>query len=117
MTFYFYDLETRGFNPRAARIMQFGGQRTDLDLKPIGQPHNRLIKLTDDVLPEPDAAMVTGITPQQTLSKGLSEAEFLKYCYSKIAKSNTIFVGFNSIRFDDEFMRFLNYRNFYDAYE
>ena len=44
--YYFYDLETSGFNPRTARIMQFAGQRTDMHLKPIGEPHNILIKLT-----------------------------------------------------------------------
>lgn len=36
MTFYFYDLETSGISSRAQRIMQFAGQRTDMDLNPIG---------------------------------------------------------------------------------
>lgn len=116
-SFFFYDLETTGFNPRSARIMQFAGQRTGLDLKPVGEPVNVLIKLTPDVLPEPDAILVTGITPQQTLADGLTEAEFLKLFYEEVAKPGTIFTGFNSIRFDDEFMRFTHYRNFYDAYE
>ncbi len=116
-SFFFYDLETSGFNPRAARVMQFAGQRTDIALKPVGQPVNVLIKLTPDVLPSPDAVLVTGITPQQTLADGLTEAEFLKLFYDEVARPDTIFVGFNSIRFDDEFMRFLHYRNFYDAYE
>src|SRR5665213_4460728 len=116
-SFFFYDLETSGFNPRGARVMQFGGQRTDLELKPVGEPVNVLIKLTPDVLPDPDAVLVTGITPQQTLADGVSEAEFLRLFYEEVVLSGTIFVGFNSIRFDDEFMRFLNYRNFYDAYE
>jgi exodeoxyribonuclease-1 len=117
VSFFFYDLETSGFSPREARIMQFGGQRTDMDLKPIGQPVNQLIKLTPDILPSPDAILITGITPQQTLADGMTEAEFLKYFYKEIVLPDTIFVGFNSVRFDDEFMRFLNYRNFYDAYE
>jgi exodeoxyribonuclease-1 len=116
-TFFFYDLETSGFNPRSARIMQFAGQRTDLQLKPIGEPHNHIIRLSDDVLPEPDAVLITGITPQKTLAEGMHEAEFLKIFYKEIATPGTIFVGFNTIRFDDEFMRFLNYRNFYDPYE
>ena len=67
-TFFFYDLETSGINPREQRIMQFAGQRTDLELKPIGAPENHLIKLTPDIVPEPDAIMLTGITPQQTLA-------------------------------------------------
>jgi exodeoxyribonuclease-1 len=116
-TFFFYDLETSGFNPRSARVMQFAGQRTDMDLKPVGDPVNVLIKLSSDILPEPDAVLLTGITPQQTLSEGLTEAEFLKYFYEEVVQPDTIFMGFNSIRFDDEFMRFLHYRNFYDAYE
>ncbi|MEK7059749.1 MAG: exodeoxyribonuclease I, partial [Patescibacteria group bacterium] len=116
-SFFFYDLETSGFNPRLARAMQFAGQRTDMNLKPIGEPVNTLIKLTPDVLPEPDAVLVTGITPQQTLAEGVTEAEFLKLFYAEVAQPGTIFTGFNNVRFDDEFMRFLNYRNFYDAYE
>ena len=116
-SFFFYDLETSGFSPRAARIMQFAGQRTDMSLRPIGEPVNVLIKLTPDIVPDPDAVLVTGITPQQTLADGLTEAEFLQLFYKEVVKPDTIFVGFNSIRFDDEFMRFLNYRNFYDAYE
>lgn len=97
--------------------MQFAGQRTDLALKPVGEPFNVLIKLTPDVLPEPDAVLVTGLTPQRTAAKGISEAEFLKIFYKEIVRPDTIFLGYNSVRFDDEFMRYLHYRNFYDAYE
>ncbi len=116
-SFFFYDLETSGFDPRSARIMQFAGQRTDMDLRPLGEPINHLIKLTPDVLPDPDAILVTGITPQQTVADGLTEAEFLHLFSEQVVQPDTIFVGFNSIRFDDEFMRFLQYRNFCDAYE
>lgn len=116
-SFYFYDLETSGVNPRKSRIMQFAGQRTDEDFNPIGEPHNILISITDDVLPEPDAVLITGITPQKTLAEGITEAEFCKIFDTEIALGRTTFVGFNNIRFDDEFMRFLLYRNFYDAYE
>jgi exodeoxyribonuclease-1 len=115
-TLYFYDLETTGVKPATGRIMQFGGQRTDLKLKPIGEPHNFLVKLADDVLPDPEAILITGITPQQTVADGLTEAEFLKIFTEEIAVPGTIFTGFNSVRFDDEFMRYLHYRNFYDPY-
>jgi exodeoxyribonuclease-1 len=116
-TFYFYDLETSGFNPRQARIMQFAGQRTDTDLKPIGEPDNILIRMTPDTLPDPDAILVTGITPQATLTDGITEAEFAKYITSKVFIPNTIAVGYNNIRFDDEFIRYTLWRNFYDSYE
>jgi exodeoxyribonuclease I len=116
-SFFFYDLETSGLDPRQSRIMQFAGQRTDEDLNPIGEPVNVLVKLAPDTLPSPDAILVTGITPQQTIADGLTEAEFLKLFYDEVVQPNTTFLGFNSIRFDDEFMRFLHWRNFYDAYE
>ncbi len=116
-SFYFYDLETSGFNPKVARIMQFAGQRTDMGLTPIGEPDNILIRLTPDTLPDPDAILVTGITPQQTLANGITEAEFTKYLTSKVCTPDTIMVGYNNLRFDDEFIRYTLYRNFYDAYE
>lgn len=116
-SFFFYDLETSGVNPRESRIMQFAGQRTDMDLKPLGQPINVLIKLSEDVLPDPDAILVHGTTPQRTVTEGITEAQFVSLFNDDILRSGTIFVGFNNIRFDDEFMRFLFYRNFNDAYE
>lgn len=115
-SFFFYDLETSGLDPKQARIMQFAGQRTDMDLQPIDEPVNVLIKLAPDVLPSPDAILVTGITPQATLADGLTEAAFLRLFYTSVVRPGTIFLGYNSIRFDDEFMRYLHYRNFYDAY-
>jgi exodeoxyribonuclease-1 len=116
-SFFFYDLETSGFNPREARVMQFAGQRTDLQLQPIGEPINVLIQLTDDILPDPGAILVTGITPQTTRADGITEAEFLRLFTDQVATPGTVFVGFNTIRFDDEFMRYMHYRNFYDPYE
>lgn len=116
-TFFFYDLETSGLDARNDRIMQFAGQRTDMDLNPIGEPYNVLVKLNDDTLPSPEALMVTGITPQQTVTDGYTEAEFTRILTGEVFTPDTIAVGFNSIRFDDEFVRHLLWRNFNDPYE
>ena len=116
-TFFFYDLETSGLNSRTDRVMQFAGQRTNLNLEPIGEPVNILVKITNDALPSPSAIMVTKITPQQTLADGILEAEFCRYVTEEIFIPGTIAVGYNTIRFDDEFMRAMLWRNFYDAYE
>ncbi len=116
-TFFFYDLETSGLNPRSDRIMQFAGQRTTLNLEPIGEPYNILVKLNDDTLPSPDALIVTGITPQQTQADGYTEAEFATLLRDEIFTPDTITVGFNNIRFDDEFIRALFWRTFNDPYE
>ncbi len=96
--------------------MQFAGQRTDMDLNPIGEPHNFLVALNDDTLPSPDALMVTGISPQKTLDEGYTEAQFARLLSEEIFTEDTIVVGYNSVRFDDEFVRHLLWRNFYDPY-
>ncbi len=116
-TFFFYDLETSGLNPRTDRIMQFAGQRTDMELNPVGEPVNILVKMTEDALPSPSAIAVTKITPQQTLRDGISEKEFADFVNEEIFTPDTVAVGYNTVRFDDEFMRALSWRNFYDAYE
>ena len=116
-TFFFYDLETSGLNPRADRIMQFAGIRTDLELNQIGDPYNLLVKLNDDMLPSPEGSLITGITPQQTQADGVSEAELAQLLGGEICTPETIMVGFNNVRFDDEFIRHLLWRTFRDPYE
>ena len=116
-TFFFYDLETSGLSGRDDRIMQFAGQRTDMNLEPIGDPVNVLVALNDDTLPSPEALMVTGISPQQTVADGYTEAQFTDLILNEIFTEDTIAVGYNNIRFDDEFIRHLLWRNFRDPYE
>lgn len=116
-SFFFYDLETSGTDSKRDRIMQFAGQRTDMDLNPIGEPLNLLVALTDEVLPQPGALLVTGITPQQTKDEGYTEAEFLKIICEQVLTPDTIIIGYNNIKFDDEFMRCTFFRNMYDPYE
>ncbi len=116
-SFFFYDLETSGLKAKEDRIMQFAGQRTTLGLEPIGGPVNILVKMTEDALPSPQAIGVTKITPQQTLREGISEAEFCKYVTEEVFTPGTCALGYNTVRFDDEFMRATFWRNFYDPYE
>lgn len=116
-SFFFYDLETSGTDSKRDRIMQFAGQRTDMNLNPIGEPVNILVTLRDDVLPDPGAIMVTGITPQQTKDEGYTEAQFLEIVCKEVLTPETIIIGYNNIKFDDEFMRCTFFRNMYDPYE
>ena len=115
-TLYWHDYETFGLDPRYDRPAQFAGIRTDEDLNIIGEPLMIYCKLAEDSLPSPEACLVTGITPQEANEKGLAEAEFIKLIHDEFAQANTCGVGYNSLRFDDEFTRFVLYRNFYDAY-
>ena len=116
-TFVWYDLETWGRDPRTSRIAQFAAQRTDLELNPVGAPVNLLCRAADDLLPSPEASLVTGLTPQDTERDGLVEADFFARVCEQLSQPGTCAVGYNSIRFDDEFIRYGLYRNFYDPYE
>ena len=115
-TLYWHDYETFGLNPRTDRIAQFAGIRTDMDLNVIGDPLVIYCKAADDMLPSPEACMVTGITPQKTIADGLIEAEFIAKIEKEFATPQTCVVGFNNVRFDDEFTRYALYRNFFDPY-
>jgi len=115
-TLYWHDYETFGIDPRYDRPSQFAGIRTDEDLNIIGEPLMIYCKQANDSLPNPQACLVTGITPQEANEKGVTEAEFIKQIHDEFAQPNTCGVGYNSLRFDDEFTRFTLYRNFYDAY-
>ena len=116
-SFLWYDLETFGRDPRRTRIAQFAAIRTDLDLNPAGEPISLFCQPADDLLPSPGATMITGITPQQAQADGLHEAAFMARLADEFMQPQTCAVGYNSIRFDDEFVRFGLYRNFHDAYE
>ncbi len=115
-TMYWHDYETFGTDPMRDRPAQFAGIRTDEELNIIGQPLSLFCKPADDLLPQPDACLVTGITPRVALEKGLPEAEFITAVHRELALSGTCGVGYNSIRFDDEITRYALYRNFFDPY-
>lgn len=115
MNFLFYDLETSGLKPGSHRPMQFAAILTDANLKELKRV-NWAIKLNPEILPDPYAVFTTGITPQST-QEGMTEAEFLKRLEEELLLPNTVIAGYNTIDFDDEFMRYTFWRNFYDPYE
>lgn len=116
-SFLFYDLETFGADPRTSRIAQFAAIRTDCDLNQIDEPISVFVRPADDLLPSPGATMVTGIAPQQALAEGMSEAAAFALIFEEMARPETCTLGYNSLRFDDEFVRYGLFRNFFDAYE
>ncbi|MEI2455411.1 exodeoxyribonuclease I [Lysobacter firmicutimachus] len=116
-SFLFYDLETFGADPRTTRIAQFAAIRTDPDLNPVETPISVFVKPADDLLPSPIATLITGIAPQDALRDGVGEAEIFARIFDEMARPQTCSAGYNSLRFDDEFVRHGLFRNFYDPYE
>lgn len=115
-TILWHDYETWGVSPKFDKPSQFAGIRTDYDLNIIGEPEMFYCQPPADYLPNPEAALVTGISPQKAMNEGLSEAEFAARIHQLFSAPNTCVAGYNSIRFDDEVTRYLLYRNFYDPY-
>lgn len=116
-TLYWHDYETWGEVPAIDRPSQFAGVRTDENLNIIGEPLMIYCKPVPDVLPKPEACLITGLTPQIAEEKGLPEYHFIARIHAELSRPGTCGVGFNSIRFDDEVTRYTLYRNFYDPYE
>ncbi|HWI09992.1 MAG TPA: exodeoxyribonuclease I [Burkholderiaceae bacterium] len=116
MTFFWHDYETFGRVPRRDRPSQFAGVRTDADLNEIDAPLMQYCRPAPDFLPEPEACVLTGITPQRCLEFGVPEHAFADAIEQQLARPGTIGVGYNSIRFDDEVTRFLFWRNLIDPY-
>ncbi|MDF7667729.1 exodeoxyribonuclease I [Orbaceae bacterium ESL0727] len=115
--FFFHDYETFGTHPALDRPVQFAGVRTDSQFTIIDEPLVIYCQPAPDYLPNPEAVLITGITPQEALKKGVCEAEFAKQIHHAFSEPNTCIVGYNNIRFDDEVTRNIFYRNFYDPYE
>ncbi|WNN54495.1 exodeoxyribonuclease I [Hafnia alvei] len=115
-TFLIHDYETFGQHPALDRPAQFAGVRTDADFNIIEEPLVIYCRPADDYLPQPEAVMITGITPQVALERGVSEAEFARQINQMFSVPSTCIMGYNNIRFDDEVSRNIFYRNFYDPY-
>jgi exodeoxyribonuclease-1 len=115
-TFLWHDYETFGLNPRRDRPAQFAGIRTDAELNEVGEPVMVYCQPARDYLPDPASCLITGITPQQCLARGLPEHAFAAKVEQLLAQPGTIGVGYNTIRFDDEVTRFMFWRNLIDPY-
>nr|WP_087146372.1 exodeoxyribonuclease I [Crenothrix polyspora] len=116
-TFYWHDYETFGIDPQRDRPAQFAGIRTDADFNVIDEATEFYCKPPADYLPQPDACVITGITPQLAEQHGVCEAEFIQRVHELFSEPNTCVLGYNTLRFDDEVTRNCLYRNFYDPYE
>ena len=115
-SYYWHDYETWGAQPAVDRPAQFAGLRTDMDFNPIGEPLVVYARPADDFLPQPEACLITGITPQLAREKGAPEADFFRFIHDELARPGTCALGYNSMRFDDEVTRYGLYRNFFDPY-
>ena len=113
-TYLFYDIETSGLNKCFDQALQFAAIRTDLELNEL-ERHEVLIKLNPDTVPSPQAILVHQLTFEQ-LKTGMCEYEAMREIHQLFNTPGTITVGYNTLGFDDEFLRFSFYRNLLTPY-
>lgn len=113
-TYLFYDIETTGLNKCFDQVLQFAAIRTDRHLNEIARDEI-IIRLNPDVIPAP-AAVITHRIGVSHFQKGLSELEGITKIHALLNTPNTISVGYNSLGFDDEFLRFSFYKNLLSPY-
>ena len=113
-TYLFYDIETTGLNKAFDQILRFAAIRTDRQLNEIERYRLKVI-LRPDVIPSP-GAMMTNRLPVADLTAGLCEHEAIRQIHELINQRGTVSLGYNSLGFDDEFLRFSFHRNLLPPY-
>ncbi len=115
-TFLWHDYETFGRDPLRDRIVQYAAIRTDEHLEEVDDRTMLYCRQSADYLPDPGACLVHGVTPQQANQKGMPEWQFASAVHRQMSTQGTCSLGYNTIRFDDEFTRQLLFRNLFDPY-
>ncbi len=113
-TYLFYDIETSGLHPAFDQVLTFACIRTDLELNELSR-ETITVRLRPDIVPSPRAFLTHCLTPAE-LEEGVLEYEAARKIHLLFNTSGTISCGYNSLGFDDEFLRFLFYRNLLDPY-
>jgi len=106
MDYIFYDTETTGLKSAFDQIIQFAAIRTDENLMEL-ERFNIRCRVMPHIIPSPEAMLVTGVTPQSLVDPNLpSHFEALCKIRAKLLSwSPATIVGYNSLSFDEEFLR------------
>ncbi len=114
-TYLFYDLETSGLNPCFDQVYQFAAIRTDLELNNLEEIEIE-VKPTCDIIPSPMAMVTHQVPISKLLKEGVSEALAIEKIHKLFNQPGTISLGYNTLTFDDEFLRFNFYRHLLTPY-
>lgn len=112
--YLFYDIETTGLNKCFDQVLQFAAVKTDSELNEL-ERHEILIKLNSDAIPSPWASITHRIGIKD-LAQGSPELEAMRTIHQLLNTPNTISIGYNTLGFDDTFLRFSFYRNLLTPY-
>lgn len=113
-SYLFYDLETTGLNKAFDQVLHFAAIRTDMDFNELDR-YELKVKLNPDVIPSP-YAMLTHHMRLSDIAQGINEYEAIRQIHRWMNEPGTISLGYNTLTFDDEFLRFSFYRNLLPPY-
>ncbi len=113
-TYLFYDTETTGLSPYFDQVLTFACIRTDPELNELDRTAIT-IRLREDIIPSPGAFLTHGLSFDE-LESGICEYQAARKIHELVNFPSTVSVGYNSLEFDDEFLRFMFYRNLLDPY-
>lgn len=113
-SYLFYDIETTGLSHTFDQILDFAAIRTGTDLQEV-ERYQFQVRLRPDVIPAPSAMAINRMSVAEAMS-GLCEYEATQRIHSLVNAPGTISVGYNSLGFDDLFLRFSFYRNLLPEY-
>jgi exodeoxyribonuclease-1 len=104
--FVIYDVETTGLRKRFDQILQFAAIRTDEDLNIVEEVELRG-RLLPNIVPAPKALHITGARLEDITNPDRpSHFELTCQIHDVLTRwSPATFLGFNSIKFDEEFLR------------
>ena len=103
--FVFYDFETSSSNKSWGQIIQIGAILTNDSLVELDRYEARC-RLSPSIVPEAMALIVNKSSPQMLKAANLSHYEMIRQFVQVLKKWGTsTYIGFNSIDFDEEFLR------------
>ena len=116
MDFVFYDTETTGTDTTFDQILQFAAIKTDAGLNELDRFETRC-RLLPHVVPAPGALLATRVTPEMLTDAGLpTHYEAMRSVAEKLrAWSPAIFIGYNTLVFDEPLPRQAFYQSLQPA--
>ena len=113
MNYVFYDLETTGRSSAWDQIIQVAAILTDESLKII-EKYEEKCRINSYCIPNPEAILVNKISIGTLLNTNISHYQLMVNLKKKFLEwSPAVFIGYNSIKFDEEFLRYSFFKNSY----
>ena len=116
MNYIFYDFETTGRDSNWDQIIQIGAILTNSNFEEIDRFQARCC-LRPGLIPYPKAILVNKSSVEELTQTNLSHFSLIDLMVKKFKSWGiAVYIGYNSINFDEEFLRKSLFRSLFDPY-